>query len=102
MSGKGFSLWIYSQLVIVGDKHLLRRLAPARHLGALHTERFCLSGMALHRFCGPAQIVLGHQVGIDVVISYGTILVRPGYSIDAKLVSGGDEVAKRTPQPHCP
>src|SRR5579863_1840205 len=54
--------------------------------------------MTQHSFCRPAQVMPGHQVGVDIVVSEGTILVRPGNTIYAELVSGSMKVTEGTPQ----
>ncbi len=87
--GKGLILWGHSQALVIGEEHLLGCLAPAGDLVAVHAEGACLFGMALHCFCRPAQVVLGHEVGVDVVVSDGAVLVGSRDTVDAKLVGGG-------------
>ena len=89
--GKGLILWGHFQALVVGDEHLLGCLAPAGGLIGIHAKGACLLGMALHRLCRPAQIVLGHEVGVDVVVGQRAILIGSGDAIDAKPVGGGVE-----------
>ena len=39
------------------------------------------------------------QVGVDVVVGQGAVLVGSGDPVDAEAVGGGVEVAQGTPQP---
>ena len=45
-----------------------------------------------------AQVPLGHQVGVDVVVGDGAVLVGPGHAVDAEAAVGV-VVAERAPQP---
>ena len=47
---------------------------------------------------GRDQVLLGHQVGVDVVVDDGAVLVRPGDAVDAEP-SVDVVVAERAPQP---
>ena len=89
--GKGLGLRGHSEALVIRDEHLLGCLAPSGGLVGVHAECACLLGIALHPLCRPAQVALGHKVGVDVVVSDGTVLVGSGDSIDAELVGGGVE-----------
>ena len=89
--GKGLVLWGHSQAFVVGDEHLLGCLAPSGCLVGLHTQCACLLGIELHPLCRPAQVALGHEVGVDVVVTEGAVLVGSGDTVDAELVGGGVE-----------
>ena len=95
---KGFVLRGYSEPLIVWDEHLLGCLTPAGCLVCLYAKCACLLRIALHPFCCPAQVALGHEVGVDVVVGEGAVLVWSGDAVDAKLVGDGVEVPQRTPQ----
>ena len=45
------------------------------------------------------QIVLGHQVGVGVIVGEGLVLVGSGDPIDAEAVGGRVEGAEGVPQP---
>jgi len=53
--------------------------------------------MALGGVCRGVEIVLGHEVGVDVVVGHGGVLVGARYPVDAELAVGV-VVAERTPQ----
>ncbi len=91
---KGLGLRGHSQALVVGDEHLLSRLAPTGGLVGVHAQSACLLGMALHRLCRPAQVVLGHEVGVDVIVSDSAVLVGSGDAVDAEPVGGGVVVPK--------
>jgi hypothetical protein len=73
-------------------------LLPVVHLGASHVERPGLRGMALHCAGGGAQVVLGHQVRVDVVVGQRAVLVRSRDAVDSELAAAR-VVAKRLPEP---
>src|SRR5438309_1455387 len=85
------AMWGHSQALVVGNEHLLGCLAPAGRLVGLHAKCACLLGIKLHPLCRPAQVALSHEVGEDVVVSEGAVLVWPSDSVDAEFVGGGVE-----------
>ena len=89
--GKVLVLRGHSEALVVGDEHLLGCLAPAGRLVGLHAKCACLLGIKLHPLCRPAQVALSHEVGEDVVVSEGAVLVGPSDSVDAEFVGGGVE-----------
>src|ERR1039457_2522765 len=44
--------------------------------------------MALRHVSGRCQVPLGHQVGVDVVVGDGTVLVRAGDPVDVEPPPG--------------
>src|ERR1039458_10310529 len=54
--------------------------------------------MALGGVRGRAQVALGHQDGVDVVVADRAVLVGSGYAVDPKA-PGRVVVSERSPQP---
>ena len=90
--GKGFVLRGYPELLIVRDEHLLGCLAPAGCLVCCYTKCACPLGIELHPLCCPAQVTLRHEVGVDVVVGDGAVLVGSGDAVDAELVCDSVEI----------
>ncbi len=61
-------------------------------------SRPATSGWRLTASAGLAQVPLRHEVGVDVVVHHGRVLVRPGHAVDPEAVLGV-EVTQRRPQP---
>ena len=90
--GKGFVLRGYPESHIIWDEHLLGCLAPAGCLSVLYAECAGLLGIAFHTLCRPAQVALGHEVGVDVVVGDGAVLIGSGDAVDAELVCDSVEI----------
>src|SRR6266487_1942264 len=95
--GKGLGLRSYSKALIVRHKHLISSIAPTGDLFGIYTQCVCHRGMALHRLDCRMQIMLRHEIRVDIVVSDSTILVGSSDSVDAEPVDG-IAVAKCTPQ----
>jgi outer membrane lipopolysaccharide assembly protein LptE/RlpB len=80
-----------AQVLVVGDQHRLRRVAPAGGLLVVHAERLGQLRVALDRVGRGAEVPLRHQVGVDVVVGHRAVLVGSGDAIDAEPVGGGVE-----------
>ena len=91
-------LRVDAEVRVVGDVHGLRGVTPGVDLGTCHAElpRYVLvPGGAVG---GASQIRLRHQVGVDVVVHQGGVLVWPGDAVDAERTVGA-EVTQCRPQP---
>jgi hypothetical protein len=98
VAGEPVGLGVHSQRLVVRNDHARGRLPPAGHLFVVDAK---LAGtFALPRGCvgRRVQVLLRHQICIDIVIGNGTVLVRPGDSVDSES-AGAVVVAERTPQP---
>jgi hypothetical protein len=87
-----------SQRLVVRNDHAGGRLPPAGHLGVVDAE---FGGtVAVPRCCvgGREQVLLRHEICIDIVIGNSTVLVGPGDSVDSESAVAV-VVAERTPQP---
>ena len=70
---------------------------PADSSGLTPSSR-ARSGIALRRVRGGHQVLLGHQVGVDVVVGQRAVLVRAGDPVDVEPPLGV-VVAEGAPQP---
>ena len=86
------------QRLVVRDQHRLGGIAPAGALLLVDSEVVGAVGVALDGRGGGPQILLRHQVGVDVVVSNRAVLVRTGHAVDPE-VPGRVVVAERAPQP---
>ena len=82
MLGERLRLRVDSQLLVVGDEHRLRGVTPGGGLLVVDAELGGALGMARHSVDGRAQVPLGHQVRVDVVVGDGAVLVRSGDAVD--------------------
>ena len=89
--GKVLVLRGHFEALVVGNEHLLGCLAPTGGLFGVHAKCAGLLGKALHPLCRPVQVMLCHEVGVDVVVSQGAVLVGSGDTVDAEQVGGGIE-----------
>ncbi len=71
----------------MGQIHPLGGLAPAGDLVAVHAECAGRLGIALRRLGRRAQVLLRHEVGVDVVVGEGAVLIRSGDAVDAEAPS---------------
>src|SRR5690348_918846 len=83
--GEGFILRRHLETLIIRDQHLFSSSLPGSNLVGFYLELARLVGMALDRFGCRAQIMLRHQIGVDIVVSDGTVLVWSGDAIDTKV-----------------
>jgi hypothetical protein len=95
--GEPFVLLVDAQAAVVGDGDRVGRLPPGRHLLDGDAEAAGQLGVAV-RGLGRAEQVVGGEVGEQVVLDDGAVLVRPG---DPDDVPGAVDVAvpQRHPQP---
>ena len=89
--GKVLVLRGHPEVLVVRDEHLLGCLAPTGGLFGFHAKGARLLGKALHPLCRPVQITLRHEVGVDVVVGEGAVLVGSGDAVDAELAGGIEE-----------
>jgi hypothetical protein len=86
-----------AQLLIEGDEDRLRGVAPGRRLLRVDADLGGPLGVAFDGVGCQAQVSLRHEVGVDVVISDGAVLIGAGHPVDAKAPR--DVVmAQRAPQ----
>ena len=96
--GEALGLGVDAQLLVEGDQHRLRGVAPGGRLLRVDAELGGPVGVAFDGVGGQAQVSLRHQVGVDVVVGDGAVLVGAGDAVDAKAPAGV-VVAQRAPQP---
>ncbi len=93
MLGEALVLRRHAEVWVVRQVHPPGRLSPAGNLLAIDTERARLLGMALGGLRRAAQVLLGHEVGVDVVVGDGTVFVGSADAVDAEM-AGGAQVAE--------
>ena len=82
MLGEGLGLGMNPQCFVVGDKHRRRGVPPAGRLLEVDAE---LSGAIAMPFDGGGrqqQVPLRHQIGVDVVVCDGAVLIGAGDAVD--------------------
>src|SRR5215207_8041625 len=89
---------MHAERLVVGDEHGPGRLPPFGRLIGTDTElpgavRVALDGVG----CCP-QVLLRHEVSVDIIIGDGAVLVGTGNAVDAE-VAVGVVVAERVPEP---
>src|ERR1700737_2922251 len=84
--------------VVVGHIRAVGGVAPAGYFLLIDAEFAGRLGVAVGGVGGRAQILLCHQVGVDVVVCDGAVLVRAGDSVDAEPASTV-VVSQAVPQP---
>ena len=89
---------MHAELVVVRDDHALGGGAPRRHLLGRDAELARAVLMALAGGGGAEQVLLRHQVRVDVVVDDRAVLVGAGDAVDAE-VAVEVVVAERAPQP---
>ena len=80
------------------DDHVAGGVAPGGRLLEVGTERRRVARVARDRVGGGAQVPLGQQVGVDVVVRDRAVLVRAGDAVDPEPALRV-VVAERTPEP---
>ena len=75
---------VHAAFRVVGDRHRVGGVAPSRALLLVDAQGGGRIGKALHGPEGLAQVTLGHEVGVDVVVGHRRVLVGPGDAVDAK------------------
>ena len=89
---------MHADYLVVGDGHGRRGIAPGRGLLRVDAQFPGPLRMAFRQVGGAQQVPLGHQVGVDVVVGDGAVLVRAGDPVDVEPPLG-IMVAERAPQP---
>ena len=72
--------------------------APFLPFDFVHRQGSGLFWKTVRQFGRTSQIPLGHQVGVDVVVGDGAVLIGPGDPVDAKTAPR-IVVPKRHPEP---
>ena len=93
--GEPRCLGVHAQRLVVGDSHGLRHVPPGGGFPVAHTEFAGAGGLPFGRVGGAEQVCLRHQVGVDVVVGDGAVLVRAGDPVDVEaalivVVAEGD------------
>ena len=96
--GEALGLGVHAQALVPGDVHLVRGLVPRLHLDVGHGERSGTAGVAPDGAGRAAEVPLGHEVRVDVVVGDGAVLVGAGHAVDAEG-AGGVVVTEVGPQP---
>jgi hypothetical protein len=78
MLGEGLRLGMNAQLLVVGDDDRRCGVPPAGCLLRVDAELGCAIGVPLDGVCRQPQVPLRHQIGVDVVVCDGAVLVGPG------------------------
>ena len=86
-SVKASLLRSHSEVLIVGNTHLLSSFAPTRCLIAVYSKSACLVWVTLHRLCCRSQIRLRHHICVDVIIRNCTIFIWSRNAINAEAIS---------------
>jgi len=84
--------------LVVGDVQRLGGVAPARHLLLADAQLAGAVRVATGGVGGGAEVLLGHQVGVDIVVTKGAVFVRAGDPVDVEPALG-IVAAQGTPQP---
>src|SRR5262249_56996310 len=84
--------------LVVGDEHALGGVTPAGRLLQVDAEFAGPVRVPFGRLGGRQQVMPGHQVGVDVVVGEGAVLVRAGDAVDVEPAIGV-VVAQGAPQP---
>ena len=82
--GEAVGLRVHAQRLVVGDVHRLGGVAPGGGLLVVDAEVPGDVGVAVGGVGGGAQVLLGHQVGVDVVVGDRAVLVGAGDPVDAE------------------
>jgi hypothetical protein len=82
---------------VVGQRHRVGGASPAVHLFLRDAQLLRTVLQLLTAEGRGVKVPLRHQVGVDVVVGDGRVLVRAGDAVDAKP-PGGVEVAEAGPQ----
>ena len=90
-------LLVHAQRLVVRDQHGLRRIAPRRRLLQSDSELGAAIAVPGDRVGRRAQVLLGHQVGVDVVVGDRAVLVRARHAVDAEGARAV-VVPERTPE----
>src|SRR5581483_11034098 len=93
--GEALRLRVDAAGVVPGDDHVVSGLAPAGGLVGAGAEPGGLDGVGCDRVGGCAQVPLGEQVGVDVVVGDRAVFVGSGDAVDPERVSGAVVVAER-------
>ena len=96
--GEVLRLRVDFELLVVGDRHRLRRVAPGGDLLVVDPERLGGVAVALGELGGGVEVLLRHQVGVDVVVGDRRVLVGAGDPVDAEGAVGV-VVAEAAPEP---
>src|SRR6202043_2770042 len=80
--GEIAGLLVHSQRLVVWDVHMFGSSAPSSDLSAPDLEPVRFAGVAVDGRGGPSKVSLRHQVGVQVVVGKGAVLVRAGHSVD--------------------
>src|SRR5829696_4411581 len=89
---------MHTERLVVGYEYSLCRVSPRGHLLRSDTQ---LLGTVRTALCGLGrreEVLLGHEVGVDVVVGDSTVLVWAGNAIDAEVIVSV-VVAQREPEP---
>ena len=90
VAGEAVGLRVDAELLVVGDVHGRRRRPARRAVSSSSTPRWRGAvGVAADGVGGRAQVLLGHQVGVDVVVGDRAVLVGAGDAVDVELRRAG-------------
>jgi hypothetical protein len=96
--GEVLGLGVDTELVVVGHLDRVRRGSPSFDLLRADVEpRYCVRPAVTGVGRG-AQVLLGHQVRVEVVVDHGGVLVRPGDPVDPEA-GLARELPQGGPQP---
>ena len=84
MLGELLVLWMHAELLVVWDEHGLGRVPPGGHLIRVDPELLGTLRVALDGVGCCLQVLLRHEVGVDVIVGDGAVLVRAGNAVDAE------------------
>src|SRR5262249_60297218 len=76
------------EVLVERDVHCRRGVAPGGGLLGGDAELAGRVGQLDGQVGGAGEVPLGHQVGVDVVVLDGAVLVRAGHAVDPEMADG--------------
>jgi hypothetical protein len=86
--GELLVLGMHASRLVVGDEHGLGRVPPGGRLIGTDIELPGALRVALDGVGRCPQVLLRHEVGVDIIVGDGAVLVRTGNTIDAEVAVG--------------
>src|SRR5579875_959776 len=91
-----FILWCHFEPSIIRKEDLFGGSTPVANLIGSHVQPLSSLRVALRDIRRRTQVVLSHEIGVDVIINKSAILIGAGDAIDTKLAPGV-MIAERMP-----
>src|SRR5882672_4540872 len=98
--GESARLLVDLERLVVGDEHLIRRLAPGLHLRGANLEPVRDCAVTADRVGGGTEISLRHQVRVEVVVLDRAVFVWACDAVNPKMAVPV-VVSERDPEPGC-